>query len=215
MPRDSWESNNTTANNPAVAIAIILVVIAFAAGYFLGHHGGVGGILPSSAVATGETTVHFSPKGGCADTVVSELSGATKSVKVMAYSFTSKEIADALIAAQRRGAKVTIICDEKELNEYSRAGECAKAGITVYVDGQHPIAHNKVMLIDGRTIITGSFNFTEQAEHANAENLLVLHDSPLYQQYDDNFQVHLGHSQPFNDSFVKPDRRSKSRSERE
>ena len=41
-----------------------------------------------------------------------------------------------------------------------------------------PSPHNKIMLIDGDTIITGSFNFTKAAEESNAENLLVLRDKP-------------------------------------
>ena len=45
------------------------------------------------------------------------------------------------------------------------------------IDAQHAIAHNKVMVIDGATVITGSFNFTKRAENANAENLLVIHDA--------------------------------------
>jgi phosphatidylserine/phosphatidylglycerophosphate/cardiolipin synthase-like enzyme len=55
-----------------------------------------------------------------------------------------------------------------------------------------------VMLIDGKTLITGSFNFTYQAEHSNAENLLILRDRPaVYNSYDANFEMHRGHSQSY------------------
>ena len=47
------------------------------------------------------------------------------------------------------------------------------------IDAEHAIAHNKVMIIDGETVITGSFNFTKAAEENNAENLLIIHDKKL------------------------------------
>jgi len=62
---------------------------------------------------------------------------------------------------------------------------------------QHAIAHNKVMIIDGNTILTGSFNFTKVAEQRNAENLLTIRDSALTEQYTANWQKHLQHSEPY------------------
>ena len=62
------------------------------------------------------------------------------------------------------------------------------------VDAQHPIAHNKVMVIDSRTLITGSFNFTNEAENANGENLLILKGHPeLIVAYRKNFADHKAH----------------------
>ena len=70
--------------------------------------------------------------------------------------------------------------------------------IPTYLDARHPIAHNKIILIDGRTIITGSFNFTKQAERNNAENLLVIGGRPkLFAAYEANFREHLGHSMAY------------------
>ena len=62
----------------------------------------------------------------------------------------------------------------------------------------HKIAHNKVMIIDGQTVITGSFNFTKSAEEGNAENLLVINNAPeLAARYAANWKEHLGHSQTY------------------
>jgi len=71
------------------------------------------------------------------------------------------------------------------------------AGIPVWIDAQHAIAHNKVMIIDGNTILTGSFNFTKAAEQQNAENLVTIHDAALAEQYTANWQKHLEHSEPY------------------
>lgn len=62
------------------------------------------------------------------------------------------------------------------------------------IDAAHAIAHNKVMIIDGETVITGSFNFTKAAEEKNAENLLVIHDRALATKYMENWKEHAGHS---------------------
>jgi len=63
---------------------------------------------------------------------------------------------------------------------------------------RHAIAHNKVMLIDRKTIITGSFNFSAAAEDRNAENLLVIGDDPaLYAAYAENFAAHLAHAERY------------------
>jgi phosphatidylserine/phosphatidylglycerophosphate/cardiolipin synthase-like enzyme len=141
-------------------------------------------------------TCYFSPDGGCTDAVVAELNRAQRSVLVQAYSFTSAPIAKALSEAHQRGVDITAILDKSQRTEqYSAADFVLHAGIPTYIDDKHAIAHNKIMLIDGRTIITGSFNFTKQAERSNAENLLIIQDKPtLYTAYEDNFRRHLEHS---------------------
>ena len=57
------------------------------------------------------------------------------------------------------------------------------ADIPVLIDAKHAIAHNKVMIIDGKTVITGSFNFTKAAEEQNAESLVIIKDSSLANKY--------------------------------
>ena len=68
------------------------------------------------------------------------------------------------------------------------------AGIPTKIDAAHPIPHNKIMIIDGETVITGSFTFTKQAEGKNAENLLVIQDKALAEKYVENWKLHEGHS---------------------
>lgn len=69
------------------------------------------------------------------------------------------------------------------------------AGIPTWIDAAHTIAHNKVMTIDGETVITGSFNFTKAAEEKNAENLLILDSPDLAEIYRKNWEAHLQHSE--------------------
>jgi phosphatidylserine/phosphatidylglycerophosphate/cardiolipin synthase-like enzyme len=142
--------------------------------------------------------VYFSPKGGCTDAVVRELDSAKQTVFVQAYSFTSREIAAALNRAKERGVVVHVILDKTNIKESSNAdADIARHGISVLVDSKHSIAHNKVIIIDSQVVVTGSFNFTEQAEHSNAENLLVIHDPALAERYLSNWHDHEAHSQPY------------------
>ena len=153
---------------------------------------------PAPTNTSASDHVYFSPNGGCTDAIVGELSKAKTEILVQAYSFTSKEIAKALTEAHKRGVKVQVILDKSNLTEkYSSADFVAHAGIPILIDSEHAIAHNKVMVIDNATIITGSFNFTHAAEIANAENLLILHDKPLAAKYAANWQDHAAHSKPF------------------
>ena len=142
--------------------------------------------------------VHFSPHGGCTEAVVDALGKSRKSVLVQAYSFTSAPIAKALVDARRRGVNVQVILDHSQKTEkYSEADFLRNSGIPTFIDSKHTIAHNKVMVLDGNVVITGSFNFTKAAEEHNAENLLIIDDATLADRYTKNWQDHVKHSEPY------------------
>ena len=97
-----------------------------------------------------------------------------------------------------RGVAVQAILDRSQKTEkYSEADFLAHAGIPTFIDSAHAIAHNKIMIIDGETVITGSFNFTTAAEEKNAENLLLLRDSKLATRYLVNWNEHRRHAKAY------------------
>jgi phosphatidylserine/phosphatidylglycerophosphate/cardiolipin synthase-like enzyme len=119
--------------------------------------------------------VYFSPSGGATRAIVQEIDNAKQEILVQAYSFTSAPIAKALVDAHKRGVSVETVLDKSQRTaSYSGATFLANNRIPTYIDSAHAIAHNKVMIIDRQTVITGSFNFTKAAEEKNAENLLVI-----------------------------------------
>jgi phosphatidylserine/phosphatidylglycerophosphate/cardiolipin synthase-like enzyme len=143
-------------------------------------------------------TVCFTPGGNCTDTIVKALGEAKRTVLVQAYSFTSAPIAKALLDAHKRGVQVQVILDKSQRGEkYSSADFLANQGVPTMIDANHAIAHNKVMVIDGETVITGSFNFTKAAQTQNAENLVIIRDPSLAAQYTQNWDSHRQHSQPY------------------
>ena len=155
------------------------------------------GCEPQASIPQG-VQVYFSPKGGATEAVVGVLQQATNSVLVQAYSFTSAPIAKTLVDAHRRGVKVQVILDRSQRTEkYSEADFLKNNGIPTLIDAQHTIAHNKIMILDERVVVTGSFNFTKAAEEHNAENLLVINDPALAGKYIANWHAHEQHSEPY------------------
>ena len=133
----------------------------------------------------------FSPDGHCSSLILEAISSARETVRVQAYSFTARPIAEALIDARRRGVDVAVIVDKSQTSErYSVMDLLTEAGIPLYVDYCCAIAHNKVMVIDSKKVVTGSYNFTQSAESRNAENLLVIDDDKMAKAYLDNWIIH-------------------------
>jgi phosphatidylserine/phosphatidylglycerophosphate/cardiolipin synthase-like enzyme len=159
-----------------------------------------------TAVATAASTcpapkyeVHFSPHGGCSAAVVADVNSASQYIHVQTYSFTSQPITDALIAARKRGVLVEVLADKSDGlgSSVSKLVQLRAGGVSVFIDGKHAIAHNKVIVVDGKSVETGSYNYTGQAETSNAENCLVIADAPLAAAYEANWQNHKAHSTPF------------------
>jgi phosphatidylserine/phosphatidylglycerophosphate/cardiolipin synthase-like enzyme len=119
-------------------------------------------------------TVCFTPGEDCTERIVRVLGEAQTSILVQAYAFTSAPIAKALVDAKKRGVRVEAILDKSNrTDKYSAADFLANSGIPTRIDAQHAIAHNKVIVIDGETVIGGSFNYTRAAQEKNAENVEI------------------------------------------
>jgi phosphatidylserine/phosphatidylglycerophosphate/cardiolipin synthase-like enzyme len=144
------------------------------------------------------TQVYFSPHKGCTEAIVRELGTARTDILVQAYSFTSAPIARALLDAHNRGVRIDAILDKSQRGaKYTSATFLANSGIPTFIDESHAIAHNKIMIIDRATVITGSFNFTKAAEERNAENILILKSPQLANIYIENWSAHREHSERY------------------
>lgn len=160
--------------------------------------------IGSQAVAvSGTVQVLFTPEDDAAGQIVQAIDHAQKQVLVQTFSFTSKEIAEALISAKQRGVDVRVVTDAEQIRrmERSKVPTVAAGGVPVFVDNLHDSAHNKVMVIDAGSanpvVITGSFNFTHAAQFKNAENLLIFRGNrELTTAYLENWRSHREHSQP-------------------
>lgn len=142
------------------------------------------------------TKAYFSPEGGAEKALLTAIRSARKEILVAIYIFTSRPLSSALIQAHSRGVKVTLLIDGKERNAgYAQGSALEKKGIEVrYVwpkgsnrDSRVAKFHHKYMVIDGKVVITGSFNYTRAADQINHENLLIIASRPLAKSYRANF----------------------------
>ncbi len=133
--------------------------------------------------------VCFSRTMNCASIIISLIDSARRSVLVAVYSFTSDQIADALIRAHRRGVEVRVVIEAGQANvrgsEYTRLRD---AGVSVRIDGNSGLMHHKFVVVDGEAVITGSYNFSAAAEDRNDENLLVIFDRRIAALYAQEFE---------------------------
>lgn len=166
------------------------------------------GLREENTAATLE--VAFSPGEQPVRLIVAAIQAAQKQILVQAFSFTHRDIAEALIAAQHRGIEVLILADKRQALKLRNSviPLLAGKGIPVQLDARHDSAHDKVMIIDAGeaqpVVITGSFNFTFAAHHKNAENLLVIrHNRSLTQAYADNWRRHRQHSQTYRNETIE------------
>lgn len=154
---------------------------------------------PAPVRSSPAAAVYFSPGGGCTEAIVSEIAAARQTIRVQAaYGVTSQPIAAALRDAHKRGVDVRVILDKSQQTaKYNSATFLHNAGINTLIDENHAIAHSKIILVDGVTVVTGSFNFSKAAEERNAENLLVVRDASLAARYGENWQTHAQHARAY------------------
>lgn len=153
---------------------------------------------PVTVAVTPQTQIEvgFSPGAGAEPLVIKTIRAAQESILVLAYSFTSKPVAAALADAARRNVKVYAVLDRSQRSEkYSSATFLANSGIAVRIDEAHAIAHNKVLVVDGRHVQTGSYNYSAAAATKNAENVLTIwNNEDLARAYAVDFRRHWDHA---------------------
>ena len=132
---------------------------------------------------------YFAPEDGVADKITARLAQAQQSIHFLAFSFTSDPIGSAMIARAKAGVSVVGVFEKTgSETQYSEYGNMRKAKLDVLQDGNPYVMHHKVIIIDGRTVIFGSFNFSNNADKDNDENLLIVDDPVLAQAFEAEFQ---------------------------
>ncbi len=132
----------------------------------------------------------FSPSDKISNLILEHLKTAKKSVRVLAFSFTSEKIANELLELAKQGVSVKCLFDGGQAqNRYSRDEYLSGCGIQVKISPNHRgKMHHKVIIIDGDTVITGSYNFSSNAEKSNDENVLILKNAEIAAVYNREFE---------------------------
>jgi phosphatidylserine/phosphatidylglycerophosphate/cardiolipin synthase-like enzyme len=146
----------------------------------------------------------FTPGDDVSALIVRRIAKARASVQVQAYLFTDRKLAQALLAAMKRGVEVEIVGDaaQYEAGGLPSLGALHRAGARVFLDASHAAAHNKIVIVDAAsdaaTVITGSYNFTQAAQSKNAENVVVISGNrAVTDRFLANFEYHRAECTPW------------------
>ncbi len=145
---------------------------------------------PNITVNGSRIEVYFSPEDGTLEYILNAVNAADESIDFLAYSFTSDELAAALIERAKSGVIVRGVFDKDQYhsNSGTEFDTLTNAGLDVWLDGNPRLMHHKVIIIDGQVVITGSYNFSNNAEQYNDENTLIIHNQDIAEQYLSEFQ---------------------------
>lgn len=135
--------------------------------------------------SSGRMEVAFSPKEGAQALVLKTIASAQREIHMLAYSFTSAPVTQALLAARKRGVDIKLVVDQAHNLKQDSSGKArsalsalVSAGVDVRVIAVFAIHHDKVIVVDRRHVQLGSFNYSAAAENQNSENVLVNWDNP-------------------------------------
>ena len=135
-----------------------------------------------------EIQVFFSRVDQPRDAISQALGGASATVHIAMYYFTDRGLADAIIRARQRGVLVYVYLDRSQVQQqYSQARYLVAGGVPVRISSNRAIMHNKFAVVDGSTVLTGSYNWTAAADQKNDENLVVIHRADIAVRYKQRF----------------------------
>ncbi|MBI5652745.1 MAG: phospholipase [Chloroflexi bacterium] len=147
-----------------------------------------GGTTPRLTIDGIAVENYFAPEDKVADKIVARLKKATGTIEFMAFSFTDDDMGDALLERAQAGVKVRGVFENTgSETRFSEMTRLKNAGLDVVQDGNPYLMHHKVFIIDGKTVIFGSFNFSANANESNDENVLIVDDPSLAQQFQAEF----------------------------
>ncbi|AGS07044.1 phospholipase D family protein [Candidatus Profftella armatura] len=161
--------NLTSSNKIIKKITIILLIFfltlpIFSNSNFFNHNNNI--------------EVGFSP-GNAKKIVLNAIQEAKKSIEIAAYSFTNKDIAKILVKSYKKGINIRIIADKKaNSGKYTAVTYLANNNIPIRLNNNYAIMHNKFIIIDHKSVETGSLNYTQNAMNRNAENVIYFRNKP-------------------------------------
>ncbi len=151
--------------------------------------------LALSTVLFGSATfasidVYFSRVNDPEGAIIEELDKARKTIDVAMYYFTDRDLANTVIDAHDRGVRVRIYLDKGQKEaKYSKSRYLAKHGVSIRYSSNPYLMHHKFCVIDNKVVVTGSYNWTASAGKRNNENLLVIHDAEVAQEYSAEYDL--------------------------
>ncbi len=130
----------------------------------------------------------FSPGDDGLSLILTALREARTSLDICVFTITDDRLTRGILDAADRGVAVRVVTDnDKRFDSGSDIHRLARLGIAVRHDPDDDHMHHKFAIVDGRSLITGSYNWTRGATR-NHENVLQIHDRALVQHHRDEFE---------------------------
>lgn len=130
--------------------------------------------------------------------VLKEINNAQQSIDLAMYNLSRGSIVKALAKASERGVQVRIISDQSKVN-LDDLQRLINANVPIRINTFEGKMHEKLMLVDGKTALVGSFNYTRASSEENDEVLLAIHDAALTSQWNEIFTKMWGDQERYRD----------------
>lgn len=144
-------------------------------------------LTPKMTIGGIKVENYFSPVDEVMAKLVAYVSGAQKSVHFIIFTYTHKDLAAAMLERAGAGVDVQGVIENRGASQGAFPSLFCK-GVPVKEDGNKYTMHHKVIIIDGETVITGSYNFTVSADDSNDDNILVIHSPAVAALYEQEYQ---------------------------
>ena len=146
-------------------------------------------LVPANVDSNYQAQVFFCPEDNCSAQLISHIDSAQDEIVIAIYSFTLDNVADALIRAKERGVLIRVVFDNQQAaNQYSEDERLLDAGIPVLIKSGSGYMHNKFIVIDRKKVLSGSFNYSSNADTKNDENLILIISEEIAKLYFDEFE---------------------------
>ena len=144
---------------------------------------------PSLMIDGTPVEIYFSPDDGVAAQLLALIQAARESIYFLAYSFTADDLGQAIRQRAADGLTVAGVMDDDQVNnnQGTEFDPFVQAGLDVLRDGNAGSMHHKLIIIDGKIVITGSYNFSASAEERNDENVVIMFSPDVAAIYMEEF----------------------------
>lgn len=133
---------------------------------------------------TEKADAYFSPGDACRNIIINQIMYATNKINICVFTISDDRITSAILDSHRRGRDIKIITDnDKSLDLGSDIAQLAREGIAVKMDATPNHMHHKFMVVDDKSVITGSYNWTLSAAKYNHENVLITHEGGVVKSF--------------------------------
>ena len=137
-----------------------------------------------------EHQAYFTPGNGCIEQIMRQLNNARSRLDVCVFTISDNRLSEVILDAHQRAVQVRIITDNHKQHDAGSDVEwLLKQGIPIRFDSTPDHMHHKFCIVDGLTLINGSFNWTRSASERNQENIVISRDNRLISQFQQQFDT--------------------------